>query len=450
MSERDVFTAALQIADPAERSAYLGQACAGDAALRQRVEMLLKTHGRAGDFLERPVAEPIEADGATAAIDTAARPGPTSPPTESGDDEKDAPLDFLQASSKPGSLGRLGHYEVLEVLGHGGFGIVLKAFDEMLQRVVAVKVHGPADWPPRPRPASASCARPAPRPPSATRTSSPSTPSRSSRIPYLVMEFIAGETLQQKLDRIGPLDAPGGAADRPADRRGAGRGPRDGPDPPRHQAGQHPAGRAASQQRQDHRLRPGPRRRRRQHLTQSGVIAGTPMYMAPEQAQGEPIDHRADLFSLGSVLYAMCSGRPPFRASTTLAVLKRVAEDAAAAHPEIIPEAPEWLCEIIAKLHAKNPDDRFHRPGKWPTCWRAAWRSRKGQSLSRRCRTWRERPIIRAGTASRDRVGWSRRASPCCWRARSRSRYGRAACSREDGGRRPRHPGQRAESGSVR
>ena len=52
-------------------------------------------------------------------------------------------------------------------------------------------------------------------------------------------------------------------------------------------------------------------------LTQSGMIAGTPMYMAPEQALGHKLDQRADLFSLGSVLYQMVSGRPPFRASTT-------------------------------------------------------------------------------------------------------------------------------------
>ena len=62
-------------------------------------------------------------------------------------------------------------------------------------------------------------------------------------------------------------------------------------------------------------------------LSQSGVIAGTPLYMAPEQAKGEPPDPRADLFSLGSVLYTMASGRPPFRAASPLAVLKRVAED---------------------------------------------------------------------------------------------------------------------------
>src|SRR5262249_40451280 len=87
-------------------------------------------------------------------------------------------------------------------------------------------------------------------------------------------------------------------------------------------------------------------------LTQSGVVAGTPMYMAPEQTVGDSIDHRAALFSLGSVFYTMASGRPPFRATTSMATLKRVAEDTPRPIREIIPEVPEWLCNIIAKLHA--------------------------------------------------------------------------------------------------
>src|SRR5205814_9714374 len=89
------------------------------------------------------------------------------------------------------------------------------------------------------------------------------------------------------------------------------------------------------------------------------VIPGTPMFMAPEQALGHHIDRRADLFSLGSVLYQMASGRPPFRAPSALAVLKRVAEEPPRPIPEIIPETPDWLCGIIAKLHAKNPAERY-------------------------------------------------------------------------------------------
>src|SRR5436190_1761676 len=61
-------------------------------------------------------------------------------------------------------------------------------------------------------------------------------------------------------------------------------------------------------------------------VTRSGMIVGTPLYMSPEQAEGKQLDHRSDLFSLGSVLYTMCTGRPPFEAESTVAVLRRVCE----------------------------------------------------------------------------------------------------------------------------
>src|SRR5262249_53673097 len=94
-------------------------------------------------------------------------------------------------------------------------------------------------------------------------------------------------------------------------------------------------------------------------LTQSGIIAGTPAYMSPEQADGAKVDHRSDLFSLGSVLYTLCTGHAPFRAETTMAVLKRICADKPRPVREVNPEIPDWLEAIIRRLHAKDPADRF-------------------------------------------------------------------------------------------
>ena len=99
-------------------------------------------------------------------------------------------------------------------------------------------------------------------------------------------------------------------------------------------------------------------------LAQSGFVAGSPLYMAPDQARGEALDHRADLFSLGSVLYTMCTGRPPFRAANTLAVLRRVSEDTPRPIRETNPEIPDWLVAIVEKLMAKNPADRYQSAGE--------------------------------------------------------------------------------------
>lgn len=94
-------------------------------------------------------------------------------------------------------------------------------------------------------------------------------------------------------------------------------------------------------------------------LTKSGVIAGTPQYMSPEQARGESVDQRSDLFSLGSVLYAMCTGRSPFRAETSYGVLRRITDDEPKPIREINPEIPEWLCRIISWLMSKDTDSRI-------------------------------------------------------------------------------------------
>ncbi|MBC8116556.1 MAG: protein kinase, partial [Candidatus Saccharimonas sp.] len=275
--------------------------------------------------------------------------------TENQDDE--IPLGYLQPSSKPGSIGRLGHYEIHEVLGRGAFGTVLKAFDEKLHRVVAIKVLAPeiaATSPARKRFLREAQASAAIRHEHVVSIYAV----EESPIPYLVMEYIPGLTLQQRLDERGPLDVPTVL-----------------------KLGRQIAEGLAGAHAQDliHRdIKPGnilletsvhdrvkitdfglARAADDASLTQSGTIAGTPMYMAPEQALGHKLDQRADLFSLGSVLYQMVSGRPPFRANGTLAVLKRVTEDTPRPISEIIPETPAWLCAIITKLHAKNPDERY-------------------------------------------------------------------------------------------
>src|SRR5262249_8946677 len=104
-------------------------------ALRQRVEALLHSHEEAGDFLDKMAPERLAAE-------QAARDDLEQTQRESAVDDDAEPLSFLSPSDRPapGSLGRLGHYEVLEVLGRGGFATVVRAFDQVLQRVVAIKV----------------------------------------------------------------------------------------------------------------------------------------------------------------------------------------------------------------------------------------------------------------------------------------------------------------------
>ena len=153
--------------------------------------------------------------------------------------EPDDALTFLMPPRRPDSLGRIGHYEVLEVLGKGGFGIVFRAFDETLQRVVAVKVLAPqlaATSPARKRFLREARSSAKVRHENVVQVYAV----EEQPLPYLVMEFIPGETLQQRLDRTGPLETAEVVQIRPADRRGAGRRARHGPDSPRHQAGQHP------------------------------------------------------------------------------------------------------------------------------------------------------------------------------------------------------------------
>ena len=93
-------------------------------------------------------------------------------------------------------------------------------------------------------------------------------------------------------------------------------------------------------------------------ITASGLIAGTPAYMSPEQARGEQVDHRTDLFSLGSVLYAMCTGHSPFQASSTLKLLREVSDASFQSVHRYQEHLPIWLDALIARFTASDPSKR--------------------------------------------------------------------------------------------
>ena len=94
-------------------------------------------------------------------------------------------------------------------------------------------------------------------------------------------------------------------------------------------------------------------------LTVTGLLAGTPHYMSPEQALGKPLDARSDLFALGAVLFTLATGKPPFRAESSHAVLRMVTDVEPADVRLANPDMPAWLAAIIGRLLAKDPTARF-------------------------------------------------------------------------------------------
>ena len=94
-------------------------------------------------------------------------------------------------------------------------------------------------------------------------------------------------------------------------------------------------------------------------LTHTGYLPGTPHYMSPEQARGDAVDAASDLFSLGSVIYAMCTGRPPFRADTSFGVLRRITDTEARPIRETNPAGPRLAGRARPAAAAKSPAERF-------------------------------------------------------------------------------------------
>ena len=123
------------------------------------------------------------------------------------------------------------------------------------------------------------------------------------------------------------------------------------------------------------------------------------MYMAPEQARGEALDHRADLFSLGSVLYALCTGRDPFVGGGPIAVLHQVCEKTPTPIRKLNPAVPPWLAAIVKRLHAKCPADRFASAAEVELLLRTTWTTRivRGSRLASGRRDGAAAPVLAAG-----------------------------------------------------
>ena len=264
---------------------------------------------------------------------------------------------WLAPTDDPQMLGRLGTYEISGIIGAGGMGVVLKGFDAALNRFVAIKVLAP-------HLASSAAAR--------QRFAREAQASAAvvhehvvaihgvaefGGLPYLVMPYVRGTSLQKRIDergtlsvaellRIGMQTASGLSAAhaqglvhrdiKPANILLDG-------DTERVLLTDFGLARAADDA----------------SLTHSGVIAGTPHFMSPEQARGESIDHRSDLFSLGSVLYTAATGRPPFRAETSWGILRKVTDVDPRPVREVNSDIPDWLAGLIDRLMAKSPNARF-------------------------------------------------------------------------------------------
>lgn len=263
----------------------------------------------------------------------------------------------LLESTDGDGIGAIDQYPVQDVIGQGGMGVVLRGLDPELNRPVAIKVLSPhlagvgaarARFM-REAQAAAAIVHPSIVPIYSVVT--------SARLPYIVMPCINGGNLQQRLDREGPLEiaevlriglqiAEGLAA---AHRNGVIH--RD--IKPANILIEEGNGRVLIS---DFGLA---RALDDATLTISGMIAGTPQYMSPEQARGEPSDARSDLFSLGSLLYSLATGRPPFRAETPLAVLRKISETRPRPIHQINERVPAWFDVLVSMMMKADVNKRI-------------------------------------------------------------------------------------------
>jgi formylglycine-generating enzyme required for sulfatase activity/Leucine-rich repeat (LRR) protein len=270
--------------------------------------------------------------------------------------------DFLAPPQADDELGRLGKYRILKILGHGGMGVVYQAEDPKLKRSVAIKAMLPT------LAASASAGKRFLREAEAMAAVEHDHIVRiydineERGVPFLAMEFLKGEPLDARLKRDPPLPLADvlrigrEIAEALYAAHATGLIHRDIKpaniwlEAPRNRVKILDFGlaRAASQE---------------SGLTQQGAIIGTPAFMSPEQARGETVDARCDLFSLGVVLYRMSTGRQPFHGKDTVSTLMEVAMHEPAPPMMVNFELPQELSDLVMKLLEKDPAKRVATAG---------------------------------------------------------------------------------------
>jgi eukaryotic-like serine/threonine-protein kinase len=262
------------------------------------------------------------------------------------------------APAAPDEVGTLGPYRVVKELGKGGMGAVYAAIDTRLDRRLALKVMLPEFT--TNRDAKERFLREARAAAQINHDNVVTVYEADERngIPYITMQFLRGYPLDQFLKQKGP--PPLAHVIRIAREAALGL------------SAAHELGLVHRDIKPANLWLEAPNGRVKvldfglakpvgseAELTKSGAVIGTPAYTSPEQARGLKVDHRTDLFSLGAVLYRLCTGQNPFTGPNVMAVLMALGTDDPAPVRDLNPSVPEALAQLIHQLLAKKPE---HRP----------------------------------------------------------------------------------------